>query len=42
MAVFGKGEDLNFDENEESFDSYLERLEQFFLANALFANANNY
>lgn len=35
MAAFGKGDDLQFDENEECFDAYLERLEQFFVANAI-------
>uniref|UniRef100_A0AAV2LR46 CCHC-type domain-containing protein n=1 Tax=Knipowitschia caucasica TaxID=637954 RepID=A0AAV2LR46_KNICA len=34
-SAFGKGEDLNYDENEECFDAYLERLEQFFVANGL-------
>ena len=34
-TAFGKGEDLNFDENEESFEAYLERIEQFFVANNL-------
>lgn len=34
-AAFGKSEDLNFDENEEGFEAYLERLEQFFVANGL-------
>lgn len=34
-AAFGKSEDLYFDENEEGFEAYLERLEQFFVANGL-------
>ena len=34
-TAFGKSEDLHFDENEEEFDAYLERLEQFFVANGL-------
>lgn len=34
-AAYGKSEDLHFDENEEGFEAYLERLEQFFVANGL-------
>ncbi|XP_057673038.1 uncharacterized protein LOC130904346 [Corythoichthys intestinalis] len=34
-TAFGKGEDLAFDESEECFEAYLERLEQFFVANDL-------
>lgn len=33
--MFGKSEDLHFDENEEGFEAYVERLEQFFVANGL-------
>ncbi|CAL8353444.1 unnamed protein product [Merluccius merluccius] len=35
FTAFGKSEDLHFDENEEEFDAYFERLEQFFVANGL-------
>ncbi len=34
-AAFGKSEDLHFDEKEEGSEAYLERLEQFFVANEL-------
>ncbi len=34
-AAFGKSEHLHFDEKEEGFEAYLERLEQFFVANKL-------
>lgn len=34
-GAYGKSEDLHFDENEEQFDAYVERLEQFFVANGL-------
>lgn len=33
--AFGKPEDFHFDEGEEHFDAYLERLEQYFTANGL-------
>ncbi|KAL2088270.1 hypothetical protein ACEWY4_015169 [Coilia grayii] len=33
--AFGKPEDFHFEESEESFDSYCERLEQYFAANGL-------
>uniref|UniRef100_A0A8C9TQH4 CCHC-type domain-containing protein n=1 Tax=Scleropages formosus TaxID=113540 RepID=A0A8C9TQH4_SCLFO len=33
--AFGKPEDFHFDESEEQFDAYLERLEQYFAANGL-------
>lgn len=34
-AAFGSNEDFHFDENEDIFEAYLERLEQFFVANEL-------
>lgn len=34
-GAFGKSEDLHFDENEEQFDAYVQRLERFFVANGL-------
>ena len=33
--AFGKPEDFHFEESEESFDSYRQRLEQYFAANGL-------
>lgn len=35
VMAFGKPEDFHFEESEESFDSYRQRLEQYFAANGL-------